>query len=466
MLPEPKDLVSPSASFSINPATGALLAEYPYHRADELNTMLESADQSQKKWASLPVQERASAIIRLGQTLLDGKAELAKTASLEMGKPISQAIAEIEKCANLCQWYGEHGPAMLKNQPTDIGPNAYISFLPIGLVLAVMPWNFPYWQILRGAIPILLAGNGYVLKHAPNVQGCAQALLNHFSKAGFVDNVFSVANLSNELVSSAIADPRIRAVAVTGSVRAGSAIAMQAGAALKKTVLELGGSDPFIVLADADLDKAVEAAVAGRFQNSGQICIAAKRIILERPIADEFTARFLQKVSLLKVGDPLHSETYIGPMARIDLRDELAAQVERSIAAGATLLLGGKIPDGPGAFYPPTVLADVKPGIAAFDEETFGPVAALVTAQDMDDALALANNSEFGLSGAIWTQNQPLAREFASRMETGGVFINGYSASDPRVPIGGVKKSGYGRELSHFGIQEFVNAQTVWINRC
>ena len=465
MFLETQKASSRSFATSVNPATGAVLEQYPYASSHTLNGALEQASASQKQWASQEVKQRAAMITVLGDCLLENRAELARTASLEMGKPITQAIAEIEKCAHLCHWYAEHGPAMLEDQKTAIGPAAYVSLLPIGLVLAVMPWNFPYWQALRGAIPILLAGNGYVLKHAPNVQGCAHALLKQFAEAGFEDGVFSVVNLSNDLVSEAIADPRINAVAVTGSVRAGSAIAMQAGAALKKVVLELGGSDPFIVLADADLDKAVEAAVVGRFQNSGQICIAAKRIILEEPIAEAFTAKFVEKVSTLKMGDPLDPVTYIGPMARADLRDELADQVERSVAAGATLLLGGTKLNGEAAYYPPTVLTNVQPGMAVFDEETFGPVAALVTARDADEALTLANDSEFGLSGAIWTRNASLAKHLARNLETGGVFVNGYSASDPRIPIGGVKKSGYGRELSHFGIQEFVNAQTVWFDR-
>lgn len=404
-------------------------------------------------------------IAALGQLLRAQKQSLGLLATQEMGKPITQAVAEIEKCANLCDWYAENGPAMLKDGPTLVGPHAYVSYLPIGPVLAIMPWNFPYWQILRGAMPIVLAGNSYVFKHAPNVQGCARALLDLFAQAEFPEGVFSVINVTNDLVSTAIADRRISAVAVTGSVRAGSAIAAQAGAALKKTLLELGGSDPFVVLADADIDRAVDAAVVGRYQNSGQICIAAKRIILEAPIAAAFTEKFVAKVAKLEFGDPQKPSTYVGPMARTDLRDELANQVHRTLEQGAELLLGGRIPKGVGAFHEPTVLANVKPGMAAFTEETFGPVAALIQAKDEDDALQLANASEFGLSGAIWTQRKDLARKMARGLETGGVFVNGFSASDPRVPIGGVKNSGYGRELSHFGVHEFVNVQTVWFDR-
>lgn len=456
---------SKDVAASINPATGECFAEYPYQSPAQLDCALAVAHAGYRKWAAWQATARSQAIASLGQLLLRDKQQLARVATLEMGKPISQAIAEIEKCANLCQWYSEHGPAMLQDRPTPIGPDAYVSYLPIGPVLAVMPWNFPYWQILRGAIPIVLAGNSYVLKHAPNVQGCARALLQLFSEAGFPEGVFSVINVPNDLVSVAIRDRRVAAVAVTGSVRAGAAIAAQAGAALKKTLLELGGSDPFVVLADANVDRAVEAAVVGRFQNTGQICIAAKRIILEAPIAKEFTRKFVDKVAQLECGDPLKASTYIGPMARADLRDELAQQVRRSVEAGATVLYGGGKGTGPGAFHEPTVLAGVRPGMAAFQEETFGPLAALIEAADEDDALRLANDSEFGLSGAIWTERKDVAKSLARKFETGGIFVNSFSASDPRIPIGGVKNSGYGRELSHFGVHEFVNAQTVWFER-
>jgi len=319
--------------------------------------------------------------------------------------------------------------------------------------------------VMRGAIPMILAGNTYVLKHAPNVMGCAYLLRDAWAQAGLPDGVFEVINVGNEGVSTAIADPRIAAVAVTGSVRAGSAIAAQAGAALKKCVLELGGSDPFIVLADADLDEAVKAAMVGRFQNSGQICVAAKRIIVEEAVLPAFTEKFVAAVKALKVGDPLVDTNYIGPMARYDLRDELDGQVQATLSEGATLLLGGQKLEGEGNYYAPTVLADVRPGMTSFKEELFGPVASLIVAQDAEHAVELANDSEFGLAGSVWTADDSKARAIAARLETGGVFINGYTASDARVPIGGVKKSGFGRELSHFGIREFCNAQTVWLDR-
>ena len=450
---------------SRNPANGEVFATYPYESAEELDRSLDSASAGFRAWAATPVQARLDVLSRMAAILRRDIDKLGRMACREMGKPIVQARAEVEKCAVLCDWYAHHGGGLFADAATKVGDDAYVSYLPLGPVLAVMPWNFPYWQSLRGAVPILLGGNAYVLKHAPNVMGCAYLTEAAWLEAGLPHGAFSVVNIGNDLVSRAITDRRIAAVAVTGSVRAGSAIAAQAGAALKKSVLELGGSDPFIVLADADLEGAVKAAVVGRFQNTGQICIAAKRIILDAPIAAEFTERFVEAVKALRVGDPAHEDTYIGPMARHDLRDELDAQVQRSIEAGAKVLLeGGKTAEA-GNFYLPTILGDVRPGMATFDQETFGPAASLITANGVEHAIELANDSEFGLSGALWTSDKALAKDVARRMETGGMFINGFSASDPRVPIGGVKKSGYGRELSHFGVLEFMNAQTVWFDR-
>ncbi len=452
-------------SVSINPANGEVIARYPFDDDASLNRALDTARAGFRAWAATPVAERLAALARIAQILRRDIQTLGEMAAREMGKPIGQARAEVEKCAMLCDWYAANGGAILDDRPTAIGPDAYVSYHPLGAILAVMPWNFPYWQSMRGAIPMLLGGNAYFLKHAPNVMGCAYLTEQVMLEAGLPKGAFSAVNLNNDQVSKVIADDRIAAVAVTGSVRAGSAIASQAGAALKKCLLELGGADPFIVLADADLDGAVKAAVTGRFQNTGQICIAAKRIILEQPIAAEFTERFVAAVRALKMGDPLDESTYIGPMARADLRDELHRQVEGTVAAGAQLLLGGAPVAGAGNYFLPTVLAGVKPGMPAFAQETFGPVAALIEANDVEHAIALANDSEFGLSGALWTSNRDLAKRLARRMETGGVFVNGFSASDPRVPIGGVKKSGYGRELSDYGVHEFMNIQTVWFDR-
>ena len=328
-----------------------------------------------------------------------------------------------------------------------------------------MPWNFPLWQVLRGAVPILLAGNSYLLKHAPNVLGSADLIGQIFADAGVPEGVFGWVNATNDGVSQAINDRRIAAVTVTGSVRAGAAIGAQAGAALKKCVLELGGSDPFIVLNDADLDLAVKAAVAGRYQNTGQVCAAAKRFIVEEGIADTFTRRFVDAVAALKMGAPEEEENYLGPMARFDLRDELHQQVQATLADGATLLLGGEKISGEGNYYAPTVLTNVTPSMTAFRQELFGPVAAVTVAKDAEHALTLANDSDFGLSATVFTADAALADKFSRELECGGVFINGFSASDARVAFGGVKKSGFGRELSHFGLHEFCNVQTVWKDR-
>jgi succinate-semialdehyde dehydrogenase len=328
-----------------------------------------------------------------------------------------------------------------------------------------MPWNFPFWQVLRGAVGMLLAGNTYLLKHAPNVMGSATLMAELFDATDLPKGGFNLINVDNEGVSTAIKDDRIAAVAVTGSVRAGAAIAAQAGAALKKTVLELGGSDPFIVLADADLDEAVKSAVTGRYQNTGQVCMAAKRFIIEASVAEAFEARFVEAVKALKIGDPLNEDTYIGPMARADLRDELDQQVQASLREGARLVLGGEKIAGQGNYYAPTILSDVTSEMTAFRQELFGPVAAIAVARDAEHALEIANDSEFGLSATVWTGDEHMAARMSEELEVGAVFINGNGASDPRVTIGGVKKSGYGRELSHFGVHEFCNVQTIWKNR-
>ncbi|RAU45540.1 MULTISPECIES: aldehyde dehydrogenase family protein [unclassified Pseudomonas] len=457
---------SSTHAISLNPATGEVFAEYPFEQAADLERSLARAAAGFSQWRRQPVSTRAAQLRAIAQVLRHKADALARMMTAEMGKPIAQARAEVEKTAVTCEWYAEHGPAMLAPEKTPVeNDKAYIDYLPLGPILAVMPWNFPIWQVMRSAIPMILAGNTYVLKHAPNVMGSAYLLREAWAEAGLPEGVFEVINVGNEGVSSAIADPRIAAVAVTGSVRAGAAIAAQAGAALKKCVLELGGSDPFIVLADADLDEAVKAATVGRYQNSGQICVAAKRIIVEESVLPVFTEKFVAAVNALKVGDPLDEAHYIGPMARYDLRDELHGQVLKTLEEGATLLLGGEKLPGKGNYYAPTVLANVRPGMTSFKEELFGPVASLIAARDADHAVALANDSEFGLAGSVWSADVTKARDIAARLETGGVFINGYTASDARVPIGGVKKSGFGRELSHFGIREFCNAQTVWLDR-
>ena len=457
---------SATHALSVNPATGETLATYPWATSEEVEQAITLADAGFRQWRGESVSHRAQKLRDLGAALRQRGEEMAQMISREMGKPIVQARAEVAKSAGLCDWYAEHGPAMLRAEPTLVeNQNAVIEYRPLGPILAVMPWNFPLWQVLRGAVPILLAGNSYLLKHAPNVLGSAALIGQIFADAGIAQGVFGWVNATNDGVSQAINDRRIAAVTVTGSVRAGAAIGAQAGAALKKCVLELGGSDPFIVLNDADLDLAVRAAVTGRYQNTGQVCAAAKRFIIEEGIADDFTRRFVAAVAALKMGAPDREENDIGPMARFDLRDELHQQVQATLAQGATLLLGGEKISGEGNYYAPTVLSHVTPTMTAFRQELFGPVAAMTVAKDAEHALQLANDSDFGLSATVFTADETLAGRFSRELECGGVFINGFSASDARVAFGGVKKSGFGRELSHFGLHEFCNVQTVWKNR-
>lgn len=449
---------------SRNPATGELIATYPFQTQTDVEQLLDVNAAAFRLWRATPMRERVAAYRRLADTLRERSESFAALITAEMGKTLAAARGEVEKCAATIEWIADNGPGILADEPVNVGSDdeVHVSFLPIGTVLAVMPWNFPLWQVIRASGPIMLSGNGFMLKHAPNVMGSAYALQEAYEAAGFPKGLFTNLIADNDTVARTIEDPRIAAVTLTGSMRAGSAVAATAGKALKKSLLELGGSDAFIVLADGNIDLAVKAAVEARFQNAGQVCLAAKRFILEAPIAEQFTRQFVAAVEQLKVGDPLDSAINVGPMARADLRDELDGQVQRTIAAGATLLLGGRKIDGPGNFYAPTVLADVKPGMAAFDEETFGPVAAITIAANAEEAIVLANTSDYGLGGSLWTQDIPRAQRIARRLETGGVFINGFPATNARIPVGGVKKSGYGRELSHFGLREFTNAQAVW----
>ncbi|MEL0553431.1 MULTISPECIES: succinate-semialdehyde dehydrogenase [Enterobacteriaceae] len=458
--------LSTTHAVSINPTTGEMVSSLPWATEQQVDSAIALAEQGYRQWRTVSVAERADALRRVGSALRARAEEMAQMISLEMGKPIAQARGEVTKSANLCDWYAEHGPAMLATEATAVeNNNAVIEYRPLGAILAIMPWNFPLWQVLRGAVPILLAGNSYLLKHAPNVMGSAALIGEIFDAAGLPDGVFGWVNATNDGVSQAINDSRIAAVTLTGSMRAGKAIGAQAGAALKKCVLELGGSDPFIVLNDADLDEAVKAAVIGRYQNSGQVCAASKRFIVEAGIAEAFTSRFVAAVDALKMGDPRDEANYIGPMARFDLRDELHQQVTATLAEGATLLLGAEKMAGAGNYYAPTVLGNVTPEMTGFRQELFGPVATISVARDADHALALANDSDFGLSATVYTTSVDEAQRFSRELECGGVFINGYSASDARVAFGGVKKSGFGRELSHFGLHEFCNVQTVWKDR-
>lgn len=451
-----------SAAKSTNPATGEVVAAYPYLDDKGVADVLSSAAAGFAQWSDTTPEARAEVFRRLAELLRRDTNTLAATITAEMGKPVTQARAEVTKCANMLDWYAQNGPAMLQDTPTTIGPEAYVSYLPTGTVLAIMPWNFPVWQIFRGAAPIILGGNGYLLKPASNVVGCALALKSLWEEAGLPKGTFAVANCDRDLIPGIIHDDRITGVAVTGGTAAGQSVASEAGRALKKVILELGGSDPFIVLADADLDKAVDAAATGRMLNAGQVCISAKRIIVEREVYAEFTAKLAERVQGFQVGDPTDPATFVGPMAKEEALRDVDDQVRRSVAEGADLLTGGHRIPGPGSFYAPTVLAGVTESMTAFKEEIFGPVATVIAAEDAEDALAKANNSEFGLSAAIWTADNAKAREMARKIDAGGVFINGLSVSDPRIPIGGVKKSGFGRELSYLGVHEFTNIQAVW----
>ncbi|MCX8963810.1 NAD-dependent succinate-semialdehyde dehydrogenase [Erwinia psidii] len=455
--------MSTAFSVSQNPYSGEILQQTPFVDAAEVETALDLADSAFQSWQFSAIPARCELLLRIATGLRKQAKALAEMMTAEMGKPVTQSLAEVEKCARLCEWYAQQGPGFLEPEPTLVEDNkAFVQYLPLGPILAIMPWNFPVWQVLRGAVPIFMAGNSYLLKPAPNVMATSLLLQKILAEAGVPEGLFGVVNADNDAVAAMIKDRRIAAVTLTGSVRAGAAVATLTGAAVKKCVLELGGADAFIVLADADIDAAVKGAITGRFINSGQICIAAKRIIVEKSVFAAFRDKFVAAVKALTVGDPLDEATYIGPMARYDLRDELDSQVKATLAEGAECLLGGHILPGEGNFYAPTVLSNVTPGMTSFSQELFGPVASLIEAQDADHAVAMANDSEFGLGGSLWTRDAVKGRQLAARIVTGSVFINSPSFSDPRVPIGGVKKSGFGRELSHFGIREFTNAQTIW----
>ena len=456
--------MQPSGFNTINPSTGEQIETFSFYNPSEIEGVLVRAEKSFQSFRKLPVHQRAQLLSHLAETLRKNKTQLAKVITTEMGKIFAEAEAEVEKCAGEADWYAEHGPQMLADAPAPTGRvNAYVSYLPLGPILAIMPWNFPIWQLTRMALPTMLAGNVVLVKHSHNTQRSSLEFERVILEAGFPEGVFQNLILKTEDIVNVINDPRVQGASVTGSVRAGSAVASEAGKVIKKTVMELGGSDAFIVCEDADIPKAVEAGIRGRFHNAGQVCLAAKRFILVEKIANEFESLFVEKAKSIRVGDPMDHAIQMGPMARVDLRDSLHRQVEGTIAKGARVLCGGKPVEGKGAFYTPTVLTGVTQGMPAFDDETFGPVAAITRVPDLDAAVKAANASQFGLSGNLWTKDVELARKIARDLYTGGVFINGVSASDPRVPVGGVKNSGYGRELSHFGLHAFVNPQTVWI---
>ncbi|WP_035040084.1 NAD-dependent succinate-semialdehyde dehydrogenase [Desulfovibrio sp. X2] len=452
------------AMISVNPATGEELERFREMTPEEVRAVVERTRVAQLAWRETALEERARLLHRAAEVLRDDVENLARTMTLEMGKPIVQARAEVEKCASVCDFYADNGAAYLAPEAAvSDAARSYAAFRPLGTVFLVMPWNYPYWQVFRQGAPNLMAGNGLLLKHASNVPGCALSIEKVLREAGFPEDIFRTLMIGSSQVNAVLEEPSVRAVSLTGSDAAGRAVAAKAGSLLKKSVLELGGSDPFVVLADADIERAAAVGAMARCGNTGQACIAAKRFIVVGKVYDEFLARLKEHMAALKVGDPLDESNQLGPMARENLRRELHAQVEASVAAGAKLALGGAPLPGPGAYYPPTILTDVKPGMPAWREEFFGPVAIVIRVANDEEAVAVANDTPFGLGGSVWTRDEAKGEALAARIEAGCVFVNGMVKSDPRLPFGGVKESGYGRELSHYGMRELVNIQTVWI---
>ncbi len=449
---------------SINPATGDLTETFEPWSDAQLDAVLETVGRVSHDWRNTALEKRESLMKGVAVVLRENADKYARLMAQEMGKPVVQGRAEIEKCGWVCEYYANHAADFLKDEVIESGAGrSYVRFPPLGTILAVMPWNFPFWQVFRFAAPALMAGNTAVLKHASNVPRCAQAIESLFLKAGFPEHVLRNLMIESKQVARVIAHPVVKAATLTGSGPAGSQVAAQSGKMLKKTVLELGGSDPFIVLPDADLSLCAGVAAQARTINSGQSCIAAKRFIILEQVADAFLDLFRRNMEALVVGDPLDEKTQVGPQAREDLLQELHAQVTASVAKGARVLLGGKPLNRPGFYYPPTILEGVTPGMPAFDEELFGPVAAVLRVRDKDEAVRMANLTCYGLGAAVWTRDVRKGEALARRVEAGNVFVNGMVASDPRLPFGGIKASGYGRELSQYGIREFVNIQTIWI---
>jgi succinate-semialdehyde dehydrogenase/glutarate-semialdehyde dehydrogenase len=452
-----------------NPATEEVLERYPEHTDAQVDSALDAAVAAQPAWAAAPYAERSGVVRAIAGVLRERRDAYAALITAEMGKPITEAEAEVEKCAWACEYFADCGEHLLAEEsvPTGDGQSTSVTFEPVGVVLAVEPWNFPFWQVVRFAAPALVAGNGALLKHSPNVTGCALALEDAFRAAGVPEGLFTALLLTDartpEVTARLIDDPRVAAVTLTGSERAGTAVGAAAGRAIKKSVLELGGSDPFVVLADADLEEAAVQAARGRYLNSGQSCIAAKRFLVEASVADEFTELFVKAVSNLALGDPTQRETRVGPLARGDLCDTLERQVAESVEQGARVACGGGRADRPGYFYEPTILTDVTAEMPTFREETFGPVATVTRVADEDEAVALANASPYGLGASVWTRDLERGRRVGARLQSGSLFVNAIVASDPRLPFGGTKRSGYGRELASYGIREFVNVRTWWV---
>lgn len=449
---------------TVNPSTGELLESYPETSPEEVRLILESADRAYREWRKTTFRERSQLLVRAASVLRNRHGDLAALMAAEMGKPLPQGRAEVEKCAWVCEYYAEHAERFLEDElaPSDAA-KSYVAYRPLGVILAVMPWNFPLWQVFRFAAPGLMAGNVGILKHSSNVMGCALAIEDVFREAGFPGNVFRTLVIGSVGVRAVIEAPQVKAVTLTGSGPAGKAVAAVAGGVLKKTVLELGGSDPYVVLEDADLEETAQTCVDSRLINSGQSCIAAKRFIVVESIRPQFEELYVEMMRAKRMGDPF-DDVDVGPQARQDLRDELHGQVTASVERGARVLLGGTVPSGPGAYYPPTVLTDVRPGMPAYDEELFGPVAAIIGAADEVDAIRIANDSPFGLGAAVFTRDVARGERIArDGLEAGACFVNAFVRSDPRLPFGGIKESGYGRELAVFGIREFVNVKAIWV---
>lgn len=448
---------------SINPATGESLKSYSLHSPQAAQHAIEEAHDTFLRWRTTSFAERRKPLLKLRSLLLEQKESHAKLMALEMGKPLKEGIAEVEKCASAAAYFAENAESFLKDQPIATEyQRSYVTFQPLGVILGIMPWNFPFWQVLRYAFPALMAGNTCLLKHASNTPGCALAIERLFAEAGFPAGCFQSLLMPGSHVEAVIANPKVAAVTLTGSTPAGSSVAALAGKYLKKTVLELGGSDAYLILHDADLERAIALVGNGRLLNCGQSCVSPKRMIVHESVKARFEQGLMDIFQAARMGDPLDPSTTLGPMSRADLRDELHQQVLRTINAGARPLLGGKVPKQAGAFYPPTILSDVKKGMAAYSEELFGPVAVIIPARTDEEAIGIANDSVFGLGGAIFTQDiergERIARE---QVQSGACFVNMVLRSDPRLPFGGIKQSGYGRELSAFGQHEFVNIKTV-----
>jgi len=454
----------PASIETLNPATGERLETYRSHDRETLERRLDEAVAAADRWATTTMEERATRLRDAAKLLRARKPELAELATREMGKPIAEAEAEVEKCAVACGWFADNGARLLADQQIESSATqSYVAFRPLGVLLAIMPWNFPYWQVFRAAAPALMAGNVVVLKHAANVTGCALRIEEIFRACGLTNGEFATILVGSREMDPIVLDDRIAAVTLTGSEGAGSAVGASAGKAIKKTVLELGGSDYFIVLADADLEKAAEIGVKSRFQNTGQSCIAAKRFIVHEQVADEFERLFAQKLEALTVGDPMDDGTKVGPLATESGREDVEELVKDAVDKGARVVTGGQRPDRAGWYYPPTLIADITPQMRMHREEVFGPVASLYRVPDLDAAIELANDTEFGLGSNIWTDDPAEQQRFVRDVEAGMVFVNGMTTSYPELPFGGVKASGYGRELTELGMREFMNIKTVWI---